>query len=341
MAAFVETEAGPGSPRRIPGIPAGQRTRLRAARIAVVGGGEPHRPVVWPTIERIVDTLISRGYKAELVDAEQPGFVTRIQDYDLAYVAHFGTTSDKGSLQGLLAELEIPYTGSGCLAMQIARNKVVSKQLFRQAGLLTPDFVEVDLDGHLAQQAADALARLGGALMVKPVYTDGSYGLALASTVEEVLAGIEDATKFGPLFLEKFVQGKTLTAGVVGTGHAAIGLPAHEVRFIDDKPFLDPVSLFTPGTSETVIPPRVAPEIALAVEEAARRAHAAIGAWGMSRCDFKVDADGGPWLLEINTLPAMSARSDLPIAGERAGLSYADLVETILASALDRPEYTP
>lgn len=315
---------------------------LRSARVAVVAGGEPHRDIAWPSIERIVEALRSRGYDAELVDAEHRDFVSRVTDFDVAFVAHFGLGGDDGILQGLLASLRIPYTGSGCRATAVAQDKVMAKALFRSAGLLTPDWIEFTLGGDLDAQADQAIQRLGLPLVVKPTFGGGSYGMSLATDKETVIGGVEEASAFGRVFGEAFVRGETVTSGVLGTDDAAGVLPAHGVRFMDDRPFLDSKTLFTPGTSETFeLDPGGRSAVISAVEDMAARAHRLLRARGLSRSDFKVDFDDRVWILELNTQPAMSPVSDLPIAAARLGLSFEDLVETILETALARSPDEP
>lgn len=324
---------------------------LRGARIAVVAGGLPHRDVAWPVIERISKTLTDLGYRNDIVDAERWDFVHRVAGFDVAFVADYGVRGgpdggdrpggDDGTVQGTLAALGIPYTGSGSKATALAQDKVLAKTLFRAHDIATPDFMPVEPGVDPTALAADALGALGSPLVVKPVLAGGSYGLSLARTVSEVVDAIAAAGPYGPVFLEAFVAGRTLTSGVLGIGPDRLVLTPHEVTFRDDRPFLDPVTLFEKDASDTIYPARVSGETVYAVQRMAERAHRVLGAHGVSRSDFKVDADGQPWILELNTMPAMSNVSDLPIAAARAGLSFPALVEKILLTALDREWWMP
>jgi D-alanine-D-alanine ligase len=309
---------------------------LRGTRIAVVGGALPHRDTAWPVIERISAALTGLGYRNEVVDAEREDFVGRVAGFGVAYLAHFGIRGDDGTTQGALAALGVQFSGSGSKATALAQDKVLAKTVLRARGVRTPDFLLVDQRTAPQDFAATAFERLGRPLVVKPVLGGGSYGLTLASTPQEMVDGIAAAAQYGPVFLEAFVPGRTLTAGVLGAGADQLVLTAHEVVFQDDRPFLDPVTLFQPGSSETVYPPRVAKATAHEVEILSLRAHRTLGAHGVSRSDFKVDAAGRPWFLELNTMPAMSSVSDLPVAAARAGLTFSALVERILGTALDR-----
>jgi D-alanine-D-alanine ligase len=239
----------------------------------------------------------------------------------------------------MLEVLGMPYTCSGAIACGLAKDKVKFKKLLRFGGLPTPDFVEVDFDADPERQAEGIIAELGLPLVAKPVYEGGSYGIRLCRDTAEVIEAFTPDPSFGPMFAERFVSGRGFTVAILEGASGVTVLPAHEIVFIDGRPFLDPVELFTPGMSWSAAPSDEDADLVAEMQFLARRAHSAVGAYGLSRTDFKVDADGRPQILELNALPAMTAMSDLPFSAERAGIPFDDLVERILRTAVDRPTW--
>jgi D-alanine-D-alanine ligase len=314
-------------------------SELAGIRLAVLGGGLPHRHLAWPIIRKVVEALQRRGYDPEVVDLERTSLSSWIDRVELAWIAQFGLSGDRGSLQGMLAEAGILYTGSGSEACAIAKDKLVTKQLLANEGVLTPAYREVDFSSDLYPQAVAMADELGLPVIVKPVLEGGSYGLSLATTVAEVVEAFEAAQGFGRAFGERFIRGRTLTSGVLGSGPREVCLPSHEVEFVDGRAFLDAQELFKPGLSRSIAPPRVSAETAEAVTNTAWLAHKAVHAWGVSRSDFRVADDQNVYFLELNTVPGLGELSDVPFAAARAGLGFDEVVERILFSAFDRPAH--
>jgi D-alanine--D-alanine ligase len=312
---------------------------LFTARIGVITGGKLHRERVLQTAQRVLEALGRRRYHAEILDTESPAFLDQVSHIDVAYIAPFGRHGDDGSLQGFLATLGIPYTGSGVTACAISVDKVLSKKILSLNGINTPDSFEVDYGGDLRWQADEIARILGLPLILKPVLEGGSRGICLAESVSQLGGNIERLRHFGRVFAEQHVEGRTLTVGIVGYGMSLQVLPVHEVEFAGGKSFLDPVSLFKPGMAWTVIPPRITAERASEVEQLALRAHEAIGAYGLSRVDFRLSHEDRAYALEVNTLPAITEMSDLPIAARRVGIDFDGLVENILKTAVNRPSH--
>ncbi len=312
-------------------------TDLQGARIGVLAGGDPHPHLVWPVIDRIHAALTTKGYDAVVIDLEADGFVDGLANVDVAFIAHWGRVGDTGRVQGMLDLLGLPYTCSGAIATGVAKDKLKSKKLLRFEGLPTPDFFEVEADADPERQAEAMIAELGLPIVAKPIYEGGSYGIQLCRDAADVAKAFADPS-FGPKFGERFMSGRGFTVAILEDATDMTVLPAHEIVFIDGRPFLGPVELFTPGMSWSAVPSDEDAELVTELEGLARRAHEVIGAFGLSRTDFKLDAAGRPQILELNPLPAMTTMSDLPFSAERAGIPFDDLVERILRTAVDRPD---
>jgi D-alanine-D-alanine ligase len=315
--------------------------RAPALSVAVIQGG--------PSSEAEVSRVSARGVAQALTDAghrpvrlELDAFLSeslRTGGYDVVFPVVHGAVGEDGSLQGLLEVLELPYVGSGVLASAMAMNKRVARGVFERAGLPVAKGLALARI-EAAAAAVRARAEVGGALVVKPCShgsaigvarleaeaTDGAVGAAL-----EAVWAIDDVA-----IVEHFARGREVTCGVhEGGDGTAVALPPTEILSPSD-PFYTYEARYTPGRSEHVCPARLPPAVLARVQAIAVDAHAALGCRDLSRADFVVGDDGDPdavTLLEVNTLPGMTATSLYPEAAAVAGLSMRELCAGFAARA--------
>ena len=168
--------------------------------------------------------------------------------------------------------------------------------------------------------------------MFKPVQEGSSLGVAKCKTPESLAQHVaEGRERFGEVFVEAFVSGTEVTVGVIEPSDGPLALPILEL--VPKNEFYDYEAKYTHGMTEFIMPARLAPDVYQRTQELAVAAFRAIGCRGFGRVDFMV-ADGAPYFTEINTLPGMTDLSDLPAQAAAAGISYDELVETILLTAL-------
>lgn len=262
--------------------------------------------------------MLRTGNPAALVEAPE------LKGVDVLFLALHGGTGEGGQLQALLDLVGIPYTGSGMLGSALAMDKDVSKRLFLQGGVPTPDWLmaPVDVDA--------AVARLGLPLVVKPSKQGSTVGLTLVKRAEDVAAAVEFAARFDDeVMLEAFVAGRELTVPILGEAALPVGeiIPRHEIFDYECK--------YQPGMSEEIFPAEVDADVARRAQELALRAHRLLKLGGYSRIDFRLDAAGGLWCLEANTLPGMTAASLYPRGARAAGLGFAQLCDRICRLAVE------
>jgi D-alanine-D-alanine ligase len=211
-------------------------------------------------------------------------------------------------------------------------NKIAAKKVIRGSGVPTPDDVEVGRDQNAAAAAAEIEAKLGLPVMLKPVEEGSSLGVSKCTDLEELAACIDKGrVEFGAMFAERFVPGSEITVGVLERDGRVEALPILELVPAND--FYDFEAKYTKGLTEFILPARLQAPVYGEAQQAAIAAFVAIGCRGYARVDMMVDAEGVPWFVEVNTLPGMTELSDLPAQAAAAGLSYEDLVETILLTA--------
>lgn len=249
-----------------------------------------------------------------------------LKDVDVVFLALHGGTGEDGTIQAFLDLAKIPYTGSGHRGSANAMDKDVSKHLFRAAGIPTPDWLMAPVhEGEVAE-------KLGFPLIVKPNSQGSTIGLSLVRQKEALAAAIELAAKYDrEIMLERFVAGREFTVGVLGERSLAVGeiIPASAEIF-------DYASKYQTGGAREIFPAELSKDATRRVQKLALAAHRALKLRDYSRVDFRMDAAGDFWALEVNTLPGMTAASLLPQSAAAAGISFAELCERICQSALER-----
>jgi D-alanine-D-alanine ligase len=245
----------------------------------------------------------------------------------VAFNALHGKFGEDGAIQGLLEILGIPYTGSGILASAMGMNKTVSKAVFRAAGLSVGPYLAIQAQDRGALQAVPAT--IGFPLFVKPAAEGSSVGVSRVDRPEELGAAADLAFSYDrEILVEKLISGKEVQVGILGD--RALGA----IEIVPKNRFYDYESKYKEGMSEHFFPARIPPADYQRTLDAGLAAHRALGCSGYSRVDFIVTRDGTPYILEVNTLPGMTATSLLPDIAKGVGISFPDLVERILQLAI-------
>ena len=314
---------------------AATRAQLKTKTIGVLMGGlSGEREVSFRSGKNCLSALQARGYNAIGIDALRD-VAQRLdeEEVEVAFLALHGRFGEDGTIQGLLEMMGIPYTGSGVLASALGMNKIAAKKVVRGSGVPTPDYLEIGPYDDLDAACARVEAELGLPVMLKPVEEGSSLGVSKCHDRAELRWAVEKGMgAFGALFVEKFVAGTEITVGVLEQLGNAIALPILEL--VPHNEFYDYEAKYTEGMTDFVLPARLAPDIYAEAERLAVAAFHAVGCRGYARVDLMVDAAGTPWFVEVNTLPGMTDTSDLPAQARAAGISYEDLVETILLTAV-------
>jgi len=313
---------------------------MRNRKIGVLLGGlSGERELSLRSGEAILAALHERGYDACPIFVDRDvDLVLRQSRIDVAFLALHGRYGEDGCVQGLLELLGIPYTGSGVLASSLAMNKVKAKEILRWHNLPTAPGYVFDAagrrsgDGESGDTGPMDLAALHGSfgfpVVVKPAGEGSSLGVAMARDELELESAVEEALRFDDeVLVERFIEGKEISVGVLD------GKPLGAVEILPRRSLYDFRSKMTPGRSDYHLPARLSPERYRAALRLGTLAHEALGCDGATRVDLIVSERGNEVILEVNTLPGLAPSSLLPRIAEGAGLSFADLVEEILAGA--------
>lgn len=260
---------------------------------------------------------------------------------DIVFIALHGKYGEDGTVQGFLDALDMPYTGSGVRASALGMDKPRTLSIFRDAGLLVPDFQvavrsEFTRDGEKIFR--DAVRRFSLPLVVKPADHGSSIGVTIVKRKSDLPRAAAEALRHSDeIMLQKFIRGREITCGVLEQKDGAL-LSLPPIEILPQKgEFYDYASKYADGGSDHVIPPPgVSGKKIKEMQEAAAKAHRLIGCRGMSRTDFIMDAKGDLYVLEINTIPGMTPTSLLPHAAAALGISFPKLLDMLIASALKK-----
>ncbi len=300
---------------------------MKDKKIAVLMGGlSAERDVSLKSGLAVHQALLRMGYDSTAIDVRNElASMLREDKIEVAFIALHGRYGEDGCVQGVLELMQIPYTGSGVLASALAMHKLYSKQVFAAAGLTITPYVAV----HKGETCDTGDLPFGLPVVVKPVQEGSSVGISIVKQPDALQAALDDAFKYDDLVLvEQYVKGQEVQVGILD--NQAIGA----IEIVPKNEFYDFEAKYSDGMAEHHFPARLSPELYGKVQKLGAKAHQALGCDGYSRVDFLVTESGECYLLEVNTLPGMTALSLLPeIAQKGAGLSFDHLVERILSSA--------
>ncbi len=310
--------------------------KFRGKRIGVLcGGTSGEREVSIRSGNKIFSAIKKLGLEAKLIIIKGD-FIGEIlkEKIDIAFVIFHGKPGEDGKVQGFLELLGIPYTGSGVLASACSMNKFISKKIFMASGIPVPPGVMIYRYEKLSEKLKE-IEKLGFPVMVKPKDEGSSLGAEIVKNIKDLKDLIEKKRKvYGDLLVEKYIKGKIVTTGILGTGKDAFALPVLELRPVR-REFYDYFAKYTKGETEFIIPADLPKDIYKNLQEYSLMAHRVLECRGFSRVDAVVSNKNEIFILEVNTLPGMTDLSDLPAEAKKAGLSYEDLVLFILNTIFD------
>jgi D-alanine-D-alanine ligase len=317
-------------------------TDLRSKRIAVLMGGQSgEREVSLRSGAGVLDALARRGYASVGIDpnCNLPRQLAEA-GAELVFNALHGGAGEDGTIPGMLEVLGLPYTGCGVLASALTLDKVRSKQLLEAVGIPTPAYVWTFDAADADRVASEALQKLGLPCVVKPVHEGSSLGVSIPQTQAELREAVADVLeRWGNAMVEAFCDGREITVGVLGYGATMRALPVLEL--VPKKQFYDYEAKYTKGLTDLICPARLSEEVAHEAQALAVRAHRACDCHGLSRVDMHHDSRGRLWVHEINSVPGLTETSDVPAEARAAGMTYEDLIEEILQSAIPRLNASP
>ncbi|WP_250505432.1 D-alanine--D-alanine ligase family protein [Bowdeniella massiliensis] len=304
--------------------------------VVVLAGGLSHeRDVSLRSGRRIGQFLTDAGFDVTVTDVDA-NLLAKLTDLkpDVVWPLVHGAAGEDGSLQDLLELLDLPFVGTDADGCRLASRKSVAKSILKAHGIATPEFALLPQMLFRQLGASGILSAvehsLGLPLAVKPDDGGSALGVTIVREASELPAAMVACFAYSDYALiEQAVDGTEVAVSVIDTGDGPRALPAVEI--VTDGPY-DYDARYNAGRTEYFTPARLPEDVTERVQATAVDVHEVLGLRHVSRIDLIVDAEGTPWVLDINVAPGMTETSLFPqAAASGPGVEiYADLVRAAL-----------
>lgn len=299
------------------------------SKVAVLTGGiGAERDVSLQSGRCVADALAETGFSVVTADV-RPDNLDILQDssIDVFFPALHGEFGEDGQLQQILERKSLLYTGSGPAASKVAFDKMASKKLFDDVGVLTPAAIEFGPETDV-RQLEEQLHDLADKYVVKPVKLGSSVGVSIVSAPHEAIAAAQTTfSEFGDCMIEEFVPGREVTVSIL-CGRA---LPIIEIR--TQSSFYDYHAKYVDDQTQYLFDTVTNQVVAADINRAAIDCFDALGCRHFGRIDFVLSDDRIAYVLEVNTIPGFTTHSLLPKAAAKTGLAMSDLCTEIVEAA--------
>lgn len=291
----------------------------------LMGGISSEREISLKSGEGVVKNIDSSKYEAvPVVINDAQDVLEKVKGIDFAFLALHGKFGEDGSVQSILHAMNIPYSGCGPMTSAICMDKDMTKKVLKAADLNTARWTVATSKDTINFKD---IKEIGYPLFVKPNGGGSSVATAMVNSDEELINAVEAALQYDKeVIIEEYIKGDEITCCILDRKLYPI------VAIKPKAEFFDFVSKYTSGGAE---------EIVVELEEELHKEveRLALGCWDSLKCSVYVRVDmiikeGKPYILELNTLPGMTAMSLFPKSVAEVGISYSDLITRIIEESL-------
>ena len=251
-----------------------------------------------------------------------PNVIALCQQADVVFMALHGAEGENGKIQACFDLMGIRYTGTNHISSAIAMDKAISKELFRQNGIPTPEGI------HLKKNEQDPMT-VPFPLVVKCCNGGSSVGTYIVEKAEDYEAAKVESFRYdNEIIIEQYIKGREFSVGVID-GKA---LPIIEIAPVSG--FYDYKNKYQAGSTVETCPAVLEADLTAQMQRYAEAVFKALRLKNYARMDFMLAQDGSMYCLEANTLPGMTPTSLLPQEAQAIGVSYGDLCEWLIKISL-------
>jgi D-alanine-D-alanine ligase len=258
-----------------------------------------------------------------LKDEEFGTTLDSLKKFDFVFIALHGTFGEDGTIQRILEENNIPFNGSNSKASKLCFDKAAVKILAKENDILTPDFFQIKEIDNIIENSNFSIFQ---DYVVKPNQQGSSLGIFrkkdLINDFEKKLKSIFELDT--QILIEEFIDGREVTVGILN----GKTLPIIEIK--PKREFYDFRSKYSKGSSEYFCPAEIESNIEEKLIKNSLKIHQLTGCDVYSRVDFRIDRNGNPWFLEINTLPGLTETSLFPLASKKAGINFEKMILNLI-----------
>ena len=297
-------------------------------KIAVIMGGiSSEREISLKSGAGVFESLDREKYEPiKVVIDEKTDIITKIpDDVDFAFLALHGKFGEDGCVQSVLETRDIPYSGCGPLSSAMCMDKNISKKICKASGIPTADWITVK---SIEKIDYDRIEEMGYPVFVKP----NSGGSSVATFMIKEKAGIEDAVRQGlevdtEVMIEQYLPGEECTSFILD------GEVFPTVSIKSEQEFFDFEAKYSSdnGAVEEVV--YLEESLQNKLNEYSRMCWDAFNCRAYVRVDFII-SNGVPYVLELNTLPGLTATSLIPRSAAAKGISYSQLLDKLISCSL-------
>lgn len=300
---------------------------LKQEKIAVLlGGTSAEREVSLNSGTAVLNALRKQGYDAHPIDPKTfPVATLKEQGFDRVFNILHGRGGEDGTMQGLLEQIGIPYTGCGVMASALTMDKMRTKMLWKAFGLPVAEMEIVTVENRATLNPEVVVKKLGLPLMVKPSLEGSSVGLTKVKTMEELESAVDFALRFDrTVLIEEWLAGDEFTVPVLD------GEVLPSIKIVPEGEFYDYDAKYISDNTQYFCPAGLSDAREQELRRLVKQAYDVVGCRGWSRIDVMADAEGKFRLVEVNTNPGMTSHSLFPKSAATVGYSFEQLVEKIL-----------
>jgi len=311
-------------------------SKKRVGRIGVLmGGPSTEREISLKSGKAVYEALQQLNIEAIAIDIKTDNIEENIHliksyNIDCAFIALHGRFGEDGQLQEILDNIKIPYTGSGAPASRLAIDKVASRRIFEEHGLVVPKYKVVEKLNYTNKGFRNDIMF---PLVIKPATHGSSIGLSIIDEAGDLAAAMELAFGFDEkIIIEEYIRGREVTVGILNKE----ALPV--IELIPKKRFFDYEAKYQPGMTEYIVPAKLEAEISKKIQSSAMSAHKLLGCSGFSRVDMILSENNIPFVLELNSIPGLTPASLLPKAAETVGIEFGQLCLRLIKLAYEKAQ---
>ena len=303
-------------------------------KVAVLMGGiSTERDISIQSGQCVAEALKEAGFDVVAADI-RPDNLDILEDssVNVFFPALHGEFGEDGQLQQILEDRSLCYAGSGPKASKLAFDKLASKNLFTKVGVTTPVGIEFNPNADTGQLEKQ-LQQLADKYVVKPIRQGSSVGFHIANNWREAIAAASECfSEFGDCMIEELIPGRDITVGIL----CDQALPIIELR--TKSGFYDYDAKYSDEQTEFLFDTIDDSALIAKIQTTAIGCFNALACRHFARVDFRLSNNGTPYALELNAIPGFTARSDLPKAAAKTGISMSELCIKIIEAALENKD---
>ena len=292
----------------------------------IMGGISSEREISLKSGKSIIENIDKNKYEViPVVIDEKVDIINKVKDLDFALLALHGKFGEDGTVQSVLQTLDIPYSGCGPLTSALCMDKDLTKTVLQANGIRTARWLNVK---SVEEIDYEAIENIGYPVFIKPTNGGSSVATFKIYDKEKVQEAVEEGLKWDTeVMIEEFIDGNEITCPVFDNKL----FPVIAIKPKSD--FFDYTQKYSENGADEVLV-ELEEDLYKEVKEMALKTYKALKCEVYSRIDMIVNKEGTPYILEVNTLPGMTAASLFPKSAAAKNISYSELLDKIIETSI-------